>query len=449
LVDSGAIARGSGAAAAGKEGVAVAGYIVGDVLGPGARKKVHYCAPGAISPDCIRIAYLKRLIHECGMLPLLGLGTSVGHAGANQVGDMPLWTTYIHPDTTQQPVTQMPSPQQKMDHPKCREAVERRQACTALEAVARFPYLVVTGKPGAGKSTFATHLIRCLAAHNLPPEESPFAFDLSKHLPGLTLDPGLLPVRVTLRGFARDLPSDAHKGTAHLLWQYILRSLAPLDEFGGSLKDALLRGRALVVLDGLDEVPETSREGKVSPRRLVLQAVEDFALCNFDSRNARYLVTCRTASYIPPWTLDGFKEAELAEFDLEKQDHFCQLWYTELARRGQLDESEVEEKVAGLRRAIRRPDLERISGNPLLLTVMALVHAREPELPEARALLYEKCVDVLLWLWERRKEDEGCPADLSTLLQEAGVARTSFARVLGRLAYDVHMRVHAYERKNS
>ena len=86
-----------------------------------------------------------------------------------------------------------------------------------------------------------------------------------------------------------------------------------------------------------------------------------------------------------------------------------------------------------------------MAGNPLLLTVMALVHAREPELPEARALLYDKCVDVLLWLWERRKEDEDRPADLLTLLQEGGVNRTFFVRALNRLAFEMHAEGSAQE----
>ncbi|MCP4529658.1 MAG: SUMF1/EgtB/PvdO family nonheme iron enzyme, partial [Delftia sp.] len=178
-----------------------------------------------------------------------------------------------------------------------------------------------------------------------------------------------------------------------------------------------------------------SREWAVSPRRMVLQAVGDLAR-RFSK--ARYLVTCRQASYVSPWTLRGFEVAPLAEFDQARRDRFCALWYAELARRGQLEAQHVAGKVAGLQEATRRPDLARLAGNPLLLTVMALVHAREPELPEARALLYEKCVDVLLWLWERRKVDQARPSDLLTLLEKGQVARFSFVRALNRLAYDVH-----------
>ena len=52
---------------------------------------------------------------------------------------------------------------------------------------------------------------------------------------------------------------------------------------------------------------------------------------------------------------------------------------------------------------MRRPDLWRLAPNPLLLTVMALVHTHKGRLPDARALLYEDTVDILLWRWEQIK----------------------------------------------
>jgi len=453
LVGAGAIAQGEGARAIGARGILVEGDVVGDIIGTVVQNLVveHVEISGPqLSPrsDVLHAAYLKRLTRECGALRLLGLDTGAGHAGADQAGDVRLESVYVHLDTTRSLEDEMGVT--KRDRLRSRadllvvggdseavpEEMEQRRMLTALETVARFPRLVLTGGPGAGKSTFADYLTLCLAAHELPAGECPFTPDPEKHLPGWPRGLWPLPVRVTLREFGRELSPNVRQGTADLLWQHIERRLAPLNEFKGALKETLLSGDALVVLDGLDEVPESRGDDKVSPRKLVLQAVEDFALRAFPE--ARYLVTCRVASYVSPWTLPKFDVAPLAEFDEGKRDHFCQLWYLELAQRGQLDGSKVEGKVAGLQRAIRRPDLARMAGTPLLLTVMALVHAREPELPEARALLYEKCVDVLLWLWERRKEDESRPADLLSLLQEAGVDRTFFVRALDRLAYDVH-----------
>ena len=441
LHGSGAIAQGPGAVAAGAGGVAVGGDVLGNII----QTVVHsptiehaeFSLPHAgPRPDALRVAYLKRLTGECGALRLLGLDTSAGHAAADREGDVPLEAVYVHLDTTRLPPEEMPDQAERKAR-RAEEAMRERRPLTALEAAARLPRLVLTGGPGAGKSTFVNYLVLCLAAHDLPADDCPFSLRPSEHLPGWPDDLWPLPVRVILREFARGLSPRTPRGTADLLWQHIERSLAPLDEFKGPLKEALLSGQALLVLDGLDEVAETSQGWQVGPRRLVLQAVEDFALRAFP--RARYLVTCRTASYVSPWTLPNFEVAPLAEFNQEKRDLFCRLWYGALARRGQLDASKVPGKIKGLQRAIRRPDLARMAGNPLLLTVMALVHAREPELPEARALLYDRCVDVLLWLWERRKEEgEGRPGDLLALLREAGVDRTFFIRTLARLAYDVH-----------
>ncbi len=59
--------------------------------------------------------------------------------------------------------------------------------------------------------------------------------------------------------------------------------------------------------------------------------------------------------------------------------------------------------VRQLQNAVRRKDLKRLAPNPLLLTVMALVHAHKGGLPDARALLYEETVEILLWRWEQIK----------------------------------------------
>jgi formylglycine-generating enzyme required for sulfatase activity len=441
LVRDGAIAQGDGATALapGATQIRVDGDVLGNVVHNVIqhwvvdRKEMPARQPGP-QPDTLRAAYLKRLVRECGLLRLLGLDTAAGHAAADREGDVRLESIYVHLHTTRPALSE--GDEAKSRRPGPEQGREQQRALTALEALVRYPHLALIGGPGAGKSTFANYLLLCLAVHGLPAGEQPFTLDLQAHLPGWPSDLWPMPVRVSLREFARELPPGTHHGTAELLWRHIERRLAPLDEFAPTLKEALLAGEALVVLDGLDEVSETSVDRQTSRRRLVLQAVEEFALRDFPE--ARVLITCRVASYVSPWTLPDFVVAPLADFDQDKRDLFAQLWYTELARRGQLEGAKVAGKVAGLRRAIRRPDLARMAGNPLLLTVMALVHAREPELPEARALLYEKCVDVLLWLWERRKEEEGRPADLLTLLQEAGVDRTFFVRALDRLAYEVH-----------
>ena len=82
-----------------------------------------------------------------------------------------------------------------------------------------------------------------------------------------------------------------------------------------------------------------------------------------------------------------------------------------------------------LQEAVRRPDLWRLAPNPLLLTVMALVHTHKGRLPDARALLYEDTVDILLWRWEQIKAggDEGRRACGSCCSTPGGPTWTSSA----------------------
>jgi len=92
-----------------------------------------------------------------------------------------------------------------------------------------------------------------------------------------------------------------------------------------------------------------------------------------------------------------------------------------------------------LRQAVRRPDLWRLAPNPLLLTVMALVHTHKGRLPDARAMLYEDTVDILLWRWEQIKAggQEQAPP-LRQLLLEANRTDVDLKRALWQLAFEAH-----------
>ncbi|MDQ3829165.1 MAG: hypothetical protein M3361_07610, partial [Candidatus Tectomicrobia bacterium] len=71
--------------------------------------------------------------------------------------------------------------------------------------------------------------------------------------------------------------------------------------------------------------------------------------------------------------------------------------------------------------------------------MMALVHTHKGRLPEARALLYEETVDILLWRWEQAKasgEDEA-PL-LRQLLAQVDRTDVDLKRALWRLAFETH-----------
>lgn len=197
------------------------------------------------------------------------------------------------------------------------------------------------------------------------------------------------------------------------------------------LHDRLEQGQAILLLDGLDEIP-TQRQ-----RAFMRNAVAAFAT-RYD--RCRIIVTCRTLSYQDPaWQLGGFQSYTLAPFSEEQIDRFIGAWYGELGRLGAIKAGAVAGVSRHLRTAVRRPDLWRLASNPLLLTVMALVHTHKGRLPEARALLYEETVDLLLWRWEQVKAggEEDAPL-LRQLLEEADRADVDLKQALWRLAFEAH-----------
>jgi formylglycine-generating enzyme required for sulfatase activity len=210
----------------------------------------------------------------------------------------------------------------------------------------------------------------------------------------------LLPVRVVLRNFAAQLPSQPQQQPGDLLWDHLTRQMGQsLSGFAPLLRQHLLEEGGLLVLDGLDEVPEGQQRCE-----WVKQAVLDF--CRQFPR-VRILLTSRTYAYQrQKWRLPGFEEAMLAPFNPEQIERFVDRWYAHMAQvRSGLTPEEAQGRAAILQRAIKsNPHLHELATRPLLLTLMASLHAwRGGSLPDDREQLYEESVELLLDIWERPK----------------------------------------------
>ncbi|HEC36356.1 MAG TPA: NACHT domain-containing protein, partial [Anaerolineae bacterium] len=138
----------------------------------------------------------------------------------------------------------------------------------------------------------------------------------------------MFPVRLVLREVAaRCIPPGA-EGQARRLWDALRADLtARLGEGGAErlfphLQRRLLEEGSLILLDGLDEVPEAERR-----RKCLLEAVADLARALPPDRS-RVLVTARPYAYDDPrWRLPGFEVLLLADFDQEQVGQFVQRWY--------------------------------------------------------------------------------------------------------------------------
>ena len=332
---------------------------------------------------------------------------------------------------------------------------EARQL-SALAVLNTEPHLALLGDPGSGKSTFINFVALCMAGElchhpdaNLRVLTAPVPEDNDTSRRRGEEEPqpqpwdhgALLPMRVVLREFvARGLPHTSQPATVHSdsLWRFIIAELPEtLRSFEPSLRQQLLRTGGLLLLDGLDEVPEADQR-----RVQVKTAVEQFAAA---FPKVRVLVTSRTYAYQrQDWKLRGFAEAVLAPFGEAQMHRFVDRWYAYVGQARRLSADDTQGRATLLKQAIARtPRLYELATRPLLLTLMASLHAwRGGTLPEQREALYADAVDLLLDQWEnqklRRLPDGTYDLIQPSLVEWLRVDQQAMRQALNRLAFEVH-----------
>ncbi len=411
-------------------------YIVGNT----------YMGPPMTDPAIALNIYRRLFVAGCRQLPLRAIDVNAADAQGNRK-EMDLDQLYVALDTTQTLFTadeadETDKGDSATEPDQFRVLIERERPkpLSLLGAAIRQPRLVILGAPGCGKSTFLNHLGLCLALYGLELEG-----EWLTRLPEWpTDDADLAPIGVIMRDFARSFPHIPKRATPDLLWNFIVEGLTAqnLAFAVQPLHEQLEAGHVLVLLDGMDEIPTGTQ------RTFVRDVVAAFGV---RYPNCRMIVTCRTLSYQDAdWQLLSFYDVEVAELDTVKINRFITAWYSELSRLGAIRRADAAGLASRLQDAVQRPDLRRLAPNPLLLTVMALVHTHRGRLPDARALLYEDTVDLLLLRWEESKRGDtdsitdgkaAPPADgfgLRHLLAQTGRNELDLKRVLWQLAFDAH-----------
>jgi formylglycine-generating enzyme required for sulfatase activity len=420
LIGSGSIVQGEGAVGAGAGGFAAGGPVYGPViLGNG---NIIGATGTETAEEHARRRYLTHLFRQCNALPLGPLG---GEESTDE--EITLDKVYIALDTT----TSVPLSEEEKRERSGRtfDARGEERRLTALEAALQAPRMVLLGQPGGGKSSFVRQLCAMLAYHHLG-GGSALPEDVQR----------LLPVFIALRDLtprlrAMDLeaiPEDLRReALAACVRDHLLEGLRRLDAsaFEGEFLDRLTRGECLLVFDGLDEVPDDLR---VCARRTVQAALSYY-------QPQRAILTCRVRSYVGDAILPHVVSHTLAPFDRDKIADFCRAWYRAQRDLGRIDAATADDKADDLARAANTEELIELSSNPLLLTVMAMIHQRDHGLPKERVRLYSRAVSVLLGRWHRwilgRPDHEAAlGADLVALLRD----ESRVQRLVERLAYEAH-----------
>jgi len=403
---------------------------------------------GAGEATPLREAYLNHLFETSSRLSLSGIDPKAASDPQSQAR-LDLGAVYTAL------LTLTPEERERLKDATYLEAPGREtRRLSALAQLDRHPRLVLLGDPGSGKSTFVNFVALCLAGEvlgakaanlarliePLPQEDEDRQQEEEKEPQPQPWSHGaLLPVRVVLRDFAaRGLPPAGQPATVKHLWDFIAAELksTALGDYERHLAQELLKQGGLLLLDGLDEVPEADRR-----REQIKQAVEDFAAT---FHHCRILVTSRTYAYQQQaWRLPGFTETVLAPFSQGQIRRFVDRWYAHIAQLRGLDADDAQGRAELLKRAIFGSDrLQALAERPLLLTLMVSLHAwRGGSLPERREELYADAVDLLLDWWESPKvvrDRDQVIVQQPSLAEWLRVDRSKVRGLLDKLAYQAH-----------
>jgi formylglycine-generating enzyme required for sulfatase activity len=431
---SGAIAQGQDALSIGAGGVGVGRDNYGGI---NTGVIIQQAARSGASREDLRRAYLARILTQADQLPLF-----VGDSAKAQIRLSSVYTALL----TQRSEGDAAIGRLARDiggSPK-RDA-KRLSALDVLNAERK---LVLLGGPGSGKSTFVNFVALCMAGEML----GVTATNLETLITPIPPEPdsgrepqpqrwdrrALLPVNVVLRDFASELPTPGKEVNADTLWQHIEGRLkrAALGNFAPHLHKELLDHGGLILLDGLDEVPDP-----LTRREQIKQAVQDFA----DTfGKSRFLVTSRTYAYTrQDWKLTSFAEVVLLPFAPGQIQCFVDTWYAHMSELERLSETDAAGRADLLKRTIERNErLAELAVHPLLLTLIVRLHTeRGGALPEKREELYAQAVELLLNQWESLKvrfKPDGTKEIAPSLAEWLNAGRDDIRRELDKLAFEAH-----------
>ena len=318
------------------------------------------------------------------------------------VSDVELDNLYVEPCFSSQEIHPDSSP---TNWPRCVQA---------LHALRENRSLVLLGDPGSGKST----LISCLTWQLCRPQ-------LAKENLWANQFGGCVPLPMVLR----ELHLKADLTWEGLLDAFLEHHIGKLLPSRKVLESLLKDGRAIILLDGLDEI------GNLTIRRKLRDAVHAGMTAHPD---CRWILTSRMVGYTQvPFHFKvekisansetksevmghgkGAKRIQvstaallyLAPFNDQQIGTFSMNWYTQHEKDSALVENSAQEFV----RAIQGNDgTQRLARIPFLLTLMALIHHKNARLPHGRTELYERIATAYLESIDVRRKLDQLPYSLA------------------------------------
>ena len=315
--------------------------------------------------------YRDYLCKKCAVLQLSAMHTSTYDRRVN------LWSVFV-PQTAREsaPVRDLPrellrrlreagqvtSERDETEIERLREGYQSSPVSPVLDVLRRDRLVVVLGDPGSGK----TSLLKFLVMRWVTQESG-------------SADGGLLPIWVDLKEYAQERVG---------LLKYCESGCPTYRLDAREVEKDLKAGKAAVYLDGLDEIFDGPTRGSV---------IEEITAFAARYTQAPVVVTSRIVGYEADRLRNaGFTHATLQDFDDEQVLEFLAKWHAAAEE----DAKQRARLQRQLERAFRESRAVReLAGNPLLLTMMAILN-RNQDLPRDRVELYAQASRVLLHEWD-------------------------------------------------
>lgn len=214
-------------------------------------------------------------------------------------------------------------------------------------------FLYILGKPGAGKTTFLKY-IAVKAARG----------EIEK-----------IPIFISLKDWA----NSNKEMLDYLVKQFDICNFPDAKHL---IEYILGTGQAIVLLDGLDEVPESNET-----RRNIIVQIKEFTT---KYKESQFLITCRIAA--SDYSFQYFTYLRVADFTPEQIERYVNKWF-----KGRSPEKREKFKQE-LFHSKNEPFLEMAS-QPLLLSLLCISFNETMTFSESRTDIFDEAIGVLLEKW--------------------------------------------------